>query len=140
MFDPKDFAATQTEVERLSERQHRSQAEVLGKKEKVAKSHPIPRHKPGQKFVCGPIPCGWLQKALTQGGKAGALCWAIWWLAGIQRSNPIRLTAQALRRFSIQPQAARRLLSKFEKVGLVKVNRKTGRGPMVTLLHPSSAD
>jgi DNA-binding transcriptional ArsR family regulator len=73
--------------------------------------------------------------ALALGGKAGNLSWAIWWLAGVERSNPIRLTGRVLRDFHISPRAARRLLLNFERAGLVEVDRQRGRSPLVTLLE-----
>ena len=98
---------------------------------------PIPKHEPGDRFVRGPIPYDWLRAALASGGKAGTLSWAMWWLAGMERKNPIKLTRQVLRDFNISPRSARRLLKDFERAGLVEVDRKRGRGPIVTLLKPS---
>ena len=69
-------------------------------------------------------------------GKAGNLTWAIWWLAGMEKSNPIRLTKRVLREFHISPRSARRLLNDFEQAGLLHVDRKRGRGPDITLLEP----
>ncbi len=84
--------------------------------------------------VGGPVPYDWLRMALSFGGKAGHLSWALWWLVGIERGNPIRLTRQVLSDFEISTRASRRLLVDFERAGLVSVDRQRGRGPIVTLL------
>ena len=107
-----------------------------GAKQKAGKHHPIPKHQQGGRFVRGPIPHEWLRVALAVGGKAGNLAWAIWFLVGVERSNPIRLTGRVLRDFHISPRASRRLLLDFERAGLVEIDRRRGRGPIVTLLAP----
>jgi hypothetical protein len=103
-------------------------------KRTAAECRPIPKHGRGGRFVRGPIPYDWLRVALSLGNKAGHLALAIWWLIGVEKSNPIRLTGRVLRDFSISPRSARRLLTDFERAGLVEVDRRRGRRPLVTIL------
>lgn len=134
MIDPTRFTGSDQDVHGLLGKQQILRSEATGRKRKAAETDPIPKHEPGGRFVRGPIPFDWLGVALALGGKAGNLVFAIWWLAGVERSNPIRMTARVLRDFHISPRAARRLLVDFERAGLVALDRRRGRGPLVTIL------
>ena len=136
MIDLTRFGGTDQDVHCLLDRQQALRSEARGQKRKAAESQPIPKHERGGRFVRGPIPCDWLRMALAIGGKSGNLAFALWWLAGVEQSNPLRLTGRVLRNFHISTRAARRLLVDFERAGLVDVERHRGRGPMVTLLTP----
>ena len=137
MTDLTRFTGTTQDVCGLLDQQRKMRSQAQNEKRKTAESNPLPKHKQGERFVRGPIPCDWLQRALACGGKSGNLALALWWLAGMQRCNPIRLTRQVARDFNISPRCVRRLLSKFERAGLVQVARKRGRSPQVVLLNPS---
>ena len=137
MTDLTRFTGTTQDVCGLLDQQRKMRSQAQNEKRKTAESNPLPKHKQGERFVRGPIPCDWLQRALACGGKSGNLALALWWLAGMQRCNPIRLTRQVALDFNISPRCARRLLSDFERAGLVQVARKRGRGPQVTLLSLS---
>ena len=137
MTDLARFTGTTQDVCGLLDQQRKMRSQAQNEKRKTAESNPLPKHKQGERFVRGPIPCDWLHRALACGGKSGNLALALWWLAGMQRCNPIRLTRQVARDFNISPRCVRRLLSKFERAGLVQVARKRGRGPQVVLLNPS---
>ena len=136
MIDPTRFGGTDQDVHGLLDRQQAIRSEDRIAKKDAADRRPIPEHEKGGRFVRGPIPYEWLRMALSFGGKSGNLAWAMWWLVGMKRSNPIRLTGRVLRDFSISTRTARRLLDQFERVGLVEVNRKRGRCPVVALLAP----
>jgi hypothetical protein len=136
MDDLTRFAGTQHDVRGLLHRQQAIRTEARADKRGPATQLPLPKHERGDRFVRGPIPYEWLRLALALGGKAGHLAWAIWWLVGVEQSNPIQLTGRILRDFHLSPRAARRLLLLFERAGLLRVERKRGRGPMVTLLTP----
>ncbi len=136
MIDLTRFEGTDQDVKGLLGKQQALRSDPQRKKQKTDKSRPIPKHEPRGKFVRGPVPCDWLKAALALGGKAGNLAWALWWLAGIEGRNPVRLTVRVLQEFKIAPNTARRLLVEFERAGLVEVDRKRGRGPDVTLSEP----
>ena len=139
MIDPTRFAGTDQDVHGLLDKQQALRSEARTEKQLVADLRPIPKHHHGDRFVRGPIPYDWLRAALSFGGKAGNLAWSLWWLAGVERANPIRLTRRALTDFNVSTRAARRLLSDFERAGLVEVARKRGRSPIVTLKAPAKS-
>ena len=136
MNDPQRFSGSSEQLKRLSERKRSLRSVERAAEREADELQPIPRHQNGDRFIRGPIPYEWLRLAQTLDGKAANLAWAIWWLAGMKHSNPIKLTRHVLHDFSISPRTVRRLLTKFESVGLVKVDRHRGRSPYVVLLDP----
>ncbi len=134
MIDPTRFAGTNQDVHGLLGRQRALRSVARTERREVTGLRPIPKHEQGGRFIRGPIPYEWLRVALSFGGKAGNLAWAIWWLVGVERSSRVRLTARVLRDFGISTRATRRLLGGFESAGLVQVDRRRGRGPKVTVL------
>ncbi len=133
VIDLKSFGGEPEQLQSLLERQHALRMNLPTKPTRRPSKSPLPKHRQGEKFIRGPIPFDWLQAALAIGGKAGNLAWAISYRAGIEQQNPIKLTGQTLREFQIAPCTARRLLHDFEQAGLVEVDRKRGRGPIVFL-------
>lgn len=93
-----------------------------------------PRHRKGEKFLKGPIPLTWLQHAAALPGKALAVSVAIWFLAGISNNRTVKLSGKLLRNFGLNRWAGYRALNALESAGLVKVNRRRGRCPEVTLV------
>ena len=134
MHDLTRLAASDQDVRGLLDRRQVLRTGARRTKKNSATCKPIPKHAQGSRFVRGPIPYNWLCVALSFGGKAASLAWAIWWLAGVKGSNPIRLTQRTLRNFNVSTRTARRLLVKFERAGLIQVDSQRGRGPDVTLL------
>ncbi len=90
-----------------------------------------PRHKPGEKFLKGPVPWRWVETAAALPGKALAVGLAAWKEAGCRgvRTVPLNLSALAVPR-----RTAHRGLAALAGAGLVSVERRTGRPPLVTLL------
>lgn len=125
------FRGSDNDVARL----HRRQSAQRGQKRKKPQSEStaIPKPKPRQKFVRGPIPLNWLHAALKLGDKSGHLAWVLWFLAGITGKNPIRVTSALCKEFHISPRTTARLLERFAKAGLLSLDRRRGRGPDVTL-------
>ena len=66
------------------------------------KNTTLPRHKPNEKFLKGPIPLRWLTKAAQQPGKALHVSIAIWFLAGLRKCRIISLSGSVLRSFGIK--------------------------------------
>jgi hypothetical protein len=97
----------------------------------------LPRHAQGEKFVKGPVPLSWLRLALSLGGKAGNLAWALWWRAGVEGGSPVPITPKMLADFDLPERTTSRLLHHFESAGLIKVDRQRGRCPRVGLLDVS---
>jgi hypothetical protein len=97
-----------------------------------------PRHKPGQKFLKGPIPLDWLSMAAMQPGKALHVALGLWFWAGVKRSCEVAFSMSWLRAtFGVNRYSGYRGLVALEKVGLVSVVRHQGRKPVVTVLEVS---
>jgi hypothetical protein len=93
-----------------------------------------PRHRPGEKFLRGPVPWGWLDRAGRQPGKALAVALVLWKEAGCLNRRVVRLCLNGLLPMGLNKQSARRGLRNLEAAGLVEVRRRPGRGLEVTLL------
>jgi hypothetical protein len=94
----------------------------------------LPRPKRGEWFVWGPIPGHWLAAAARLGGKSLNVALAVWYVAGLAKGKPAKLTAAELAKFSTTRQAARRSLYKLEGAGLITVDRQQGRAPRVAVV------
>lgn len=93
----------------------------------------LPRHKPGEKFLKGPIPWNWLTAAAKLSGKALHVAVVLWFTAGIKYSPTIALSGKVLKDMGVQRNAAYRGLAVLEEAGLVAVIRHRGRCPRVTI-------
>jgi hypothetical protein len=100
-----------------------------------AKRSRLPRHRPGEEFLCGPIPLNWINRACRLRGKALAVGLALWFKAGTQRdSATVVLSSKLLRRFGVADRkAGYRGMTALEDAGLVEVERHRGRCPRVTI-------
>jgi DNA-binding transcriptional ArsR family regulator len=90
---------------------------------------------PGRKFLKGPIPWEWLQRAGRARGHALHVAVVLWFLAGIEKCSTIKLSNVVLAGFGVDRSTAQRGLKTLEVAGLVTVVRHRGRQPRVTLLH-----
>jgi len=102
-----------------------------------------PKHKPGQRFLRGPIPWSWVCTASVASGQGSGLkvAMAIWHLVGLNRGKAaIRLSGARLRELGVDRHAGYRGLSSLEEAGLVRVDRQPGRNPLVTVLEPPQDD
>jgi hypothetical protein len=96
------------------------------------------RHKPGQKFLKGPIPLDHLTLAAKAPGKALAVAVALWFF-GLRVTTQIKFPVRWLKTaFGMDRYTAYRGLAALEKAGLVSVVRHRGRGSIVTLLEVST--
>ncbi len=85
-------------------------------------------------FLRGPIPMDWLSKAANLPGKTLHLAMALWWLKGMTKGNPFKLTRKALDLLNISRDAASDGLVRLESQGLIAVERKSGQRPLIKLL------
>ncbi len=92
-----------------------------------------PRHRPGEKFLKGPIPWNWLSSAAREPGKALHVAIVLWLLAGIKRTRTIALSGSVLRGLGVNRHSGYRGLGSLEAAGLVSVVRHPGRNPVVTI-------
>jgi hypothetical protein len=97
---------------------------------------PPPRHKPGARFLKGPVPWAWLRTAirLHRRGRALDLGLLLWLEAGLTRSRVVRVNLSRLGDLGISLESASRALRNLELAGLVSVARRPGRQSEITLL------
>ena len=107
----------------------RSATELAGQK----KSGP-PRHRPGERFLLGPVPWAWVQRAAQLPGKPLHVGIALYQRAGMEKSDTVKLSNGVLEDMGVDRYAKRRALKDLEKAGLVSVKRRHGRSPVVTIL------
>ena len=92
----------------------------------------------GEPFLRGPIPLAWLSSAARQPGKTLNVAVALMWLHGMTRGKPFKLTQRALNWFHVSRDAARHGLACLERHGLIRVEPKAGRRPMISVLDQQS--
>jgi len=102
----------------------------------VRKTLELPRHEKGERFIRGPLPMEWFRLASQCGQRAEAVALLLWYAAGWQRSNPVKLTPPVLSELNVHPRTAKRCLQRMAAVGLVEVEFKRGRSPSVTIRDP----
>jgi hypothetical protein len=93
----------------------------------------LPHHKPGEKFLKGPIPWNWLSKAAKQPGKALHVAIAIWLIAGIKNNRNIDLSYNVLEEMGVDRHATYLGLTALEEAGLISVIHNNGSCPAVTI-------
>ena len=97
-----------------------------------------PARKRGEWFLCGPIPGRWLTAAANLRGRALHVALTVWHEVKLGKNGKARLTHAALARFGVRPKAGREALTKLELADLVKVERRPGCAPVVTILPAGS--
>lgn len=102
-------------------------------KPKADRSFDLPRHRDGERFIRGPIPLEWMKLASKCGNRAEAVAVLLWYAAGFQRSNPVKLSTKILTELGVHPRTAKRVLIRMEVLGLTKNEFKRGRSPVVLI-------
>lgn len=97
----------------------------------------LPRHTDGERFIQGPIPMVWMRLASRCGGRGEAVGLLLWYAAGWQRSNPVKLSRSILAELGVHPKTAKRVLTRMADLGLVDAEFHRGRSPVVTIRDPS---
>jgi hypothetical protein len=92
-----------------------------------------PRPRQGEKFLKGPIPWPWLQRAFRLPGKALHVALLLWREAGCRRSRMVPLCLAGELPEGLNRQSARRGLRQLAGAGLVTIRRRPGRGLEITL-------
>lgn len=92
----------------------------------------VPRR--GQHFLKGPVPLAWLESAARLPGKSLHIGVVLWYVSGLTRSPSVPLSNIAGEKFGLDRNAKYRALAWLEGAGLVRVERKLGRAPVVTIL------
>lgn len=96
----------------------------------------LPRHKRGERFLWGPLPLTWFTAAARLPGRALAVGMVLWWLAGIKKNRTVKWEPSAAEPWGVNYQAFNRGLDRLERAGLVAVDRRRGRCPVVTIMEP----
>jgi hypothetical protein len=96
--------------------------------------NPRKRHRPGEKFLCGPIPWDWLTAAARLRGRATQVAIAIWFLRFVKGSMTIRLSGKVLRELGVERKAGYRATKALERAGLISCVHALGKSPIVTIL------
>lgn len=92
----------------------------------------LPRHRVGERFLRGPIPWGWLLRAMRASGSALRVAMMVWYRAGF--SNWPSVVVNLSRVPGASRGTASRGLRALERAGLVRVVRRSGRKPLVTII------
>ena len=86
-------------------------------------------------FLKAMIPLGWLSRACRLSGKALATALAIWYLKGLRNSyEGLMLTTAVVERLGISRYSKSRALRDLERAGLIRVERRPQKNPLVTIL------
>jgi len=93
----------------------------------------IPRR--GGPVLRGQIPVEWLHASDMCGRKGMPLAVALWWLAGEEDTDTVRLTNDVLTRFGISARVVATLLRKMQQRGLIEVVRHDATSTKVRLLR-----
>lgn len=101
-----------------------------------------PRVGHGKRFLKGPIPWDWLERAGGLPGKALQVAIVLWFESGMKNSLHVEVPSAPLRNMGVDRYAANRGLKELEGAGLVSAVRAPGRTSRVTilLLHPPIPD
>ena len=66
---------------------------------------------------------------------------ALWYLAGVQKSNAVALGNARLQKLGVDRDAKARCLKALQEAGLISVDQLPGRNPRVTILdHVTEAE
>jgi DNA-binding transcriptional ArsR family regulator len=94
------------------------------------------------RFLKGPIPLSWLGRACClRGPKVVPVALAIRYLAGLRNcTEGLKLTSKTLELFGVLDRSTKtRALQSLEGAGLVRVVRRPGKNPLVTILEVEGA-
>ena len=108
--------------------------------QKNTKRAKVPRHKPGEKFLKGPVPLNWLAGAGRLPGKSLHVGVALWFLTGVHRTRTVALPNGILALLGVDRHAKYRALNYLEQAGLIEREHHDGRSPVVTLLSVREKD
>jgi hypothetical protein len=96
---------------------------------------PSVRRKRAGRFI-PPIPLAWYQRACQLPGKASVMASVLWYLCRIKKSKTFVLAQSRLNEFGLTRQAKYRALDSLEAAGLISVERRPKKSPIVTILDP----
>ena len=80
------------------------------------------------------MPLEWLEKAAALPGKTLNVAIALWWRHGMAKDKPFKLTRAALKCLNVERDAASAGLIRLERAGLIRVERRPGQRPMISMV------
>ena len=86
------------------------------------------------KFIMGPIDIAWVCQARQLGVTALLVGLALWYLKGLRRADAFIVSNLMIAEWGVRPDAKRRALRKLEQAGLVSIERREKRSPLVSLI------
>ena len=86
------------------------------------------------KFIMGPIDIAWVCQARQLGVTALLVGLALWYLKGLRRADAFIVSNLMVAEWGIKPDAKSRALRKLEKAGLISIERRGKRSPLVSLI------
>jgi hypothetical protein len=95
---------------------------------------PVPLRR--KRFLKGPVPWLWIQRAMALPGKALAVGLILWHLRGMAGRRTVTFCLSRAAAEGIPEKTARRAIRGLEVAGLVSIQQIPGRGLEVTLLNP----
>lgn len=87
------------------------------------------------RFIKGPIPLDWISRAACLPGKTLHVALALQYLAGLQKTDTVKLGAKVLANLGVARDAKYDALVRLQQAGLIAVAQAPGRTPVVTLLY-----
>jgi hypothetical protein len=87
----------------------------------------------GPRFIAGPVDVAWLQRARTLGVTALWVGLGLWFLRGLKRRDSFLVSNIAMQAWEVEPDAKSRALRALEGAGLIAVERRGRRSPLVTI-------
>jgi hypothetical protein len=84
-------------------------------------------------FLKGPIPWPWISIAANLSGRALAVGLALWRLAGVRKCMSVRLSNTEVAVLGVDRNAKSRALRALQEAGLIVVEQRPGRLPLVTI-------
>ena len=86
------------------------------------------------KFIRGPVNVVWLSQARKLGVAALWVGLALWHLRGLRKSDSFIVSNRMMASWEVKPDAKRRALRRLQKAGLIEIESREKRSPLVTLV------
>ena len=87
-----------------------------------------------------PVPDAWLETARRLPGKALKIASILWRKSVMLDGAAVNITSNDLIEMNVDRSAKRRALDALESAGLIRVERRNGANPIVTVIHDGGED
>lgn len=93
-------------------------------------------------FIRGPLPLVWFQRVAHLSGRGPlVVALALWYRAGLEKKTAdLKLGRKLWSEFGLRRQTAADALKALETAGLIRVTRRPGRSPLVSILDVATQD